>query len=826
MALTGLASCSNAKYFISAQLDNYDVKGHTIHVEYGDIFKVPTAFVTDISGAEYDISVKNTFVNQQGRDITKRTGMYDLENNNSYTLTYTALSDEVSIKDLVYQVNCSDTLAPIVSLKAISQQYNVGDTFKVEISNISDASGVDESKTSTLLFNKNTGNFVTLTNNSCVLTEKGNYVLKIHVCDILGNEKDENYEFVVLDSYAEPGTNKSIWGFDCIESLSNIHTKSTSDAVEKEITSEKVNGSDASLKLKFKDDYTFEALLTNGHPVNVNDVGSIVLKIYSTNLVDKITFINETNARKVSLDYQVLKNEWFDLEFDPNSIFDENGTINSLTMRIWVEEEADIYIDGIYYTNYVPPWQDEDIAEGLLADFSEEGYLGRLSTVTSADYSTFGGSYYLLKEGSSEIPEGATGGVLKFTSTTDPKNSSVSRDGFHYDYGYKLPTENLNYLIFRLRIDAVEPRYVLELSFDTNIEKTGYTWIDIVPTGDWQNVIVTREALYRALDKDASYITGMNVRIEKYTNQEIVCLFDTIAVISKTREQMLKDGDFDYSFSSVDDLDILATTADSIAKDDEATDGYCAKTTTAYADQGSGMFIYFNDLPINAYKSINLRLKASERVYFAFNEDEVCYYSDVDEKGYVIYNLIDIARTYSNISVISKFSMIRNSFAGIEICVDYIELIHSEPHNYDFSSLDDNDNDIFTATDGWTLHGIVEDASASNGFAYKVTTPANTWNGRAVLYFDEKITISEFTNIYITIKCDTTQICLSADDIYSDNPERTFVIVEGSNSYQTIDLLSNNYISVLSSFDRLYFASGCTEKSVDFYIDKITLVHK
>ena len=228
-------------------------------------------------------------------------------------------------------------------------------------------------------------------------------------------------------------------------------------------------------------------------------------------------------------------------------------------------------------------------------------------------------------------------------------------------------------------------------------------------------------------------------------------------------------------------------------------------------------------IEIEDYSHINVYVKTESLVHTGFyiNENKQVYnwgaydsFTAVDIKPFVQAN---------GESIISSFIVGDTDRTGYWY-IDRIELVELVHHNFDFSSLDDNDADMMSSYGGFTLSGIVGDADASNGFAYKFTTPAVTWGeNRAVLTLDNAISPSDYRAIILVVKVTVTQVCICADDVYSAG---TFVLPEGKDGYQEINLLSSAYISALSSISHIYFAAGCVNQAVEFYLDKIVFVEK
>lgn len=694
-----IACNSEPQYFITFNKQNYNVNGNTIHVEYGDMFTVPSAYLTDADGEELDVDIDWSFKNAQGTECKNYTKMYYMENGESYTLTYTALTDETQIANLVYTVECSDTLTPQVSLIGLRTLYGVGDKCTFAIQNISDASGVNNAKTSVKAYDSN--GEVAINNYSFDLATAGSYRLEIYTEDNCGNGKNDVYNITVVDEYVEPQAQNTLWGFESANATACVSPASSSDNFTWSITNEKVDSSSNSLKLELKAGAQVNFYLTNGSGLPVEEIGDVIFHVYATNLVDNFRVYSRVDEREVKFDYKILKNKWIDLTFDAHEMFDDPYyEVTELRVTFWAEEDSTLYIDGVYTTTYIPPWKDENLQgsmwtkqgalkSGLLADFDEAEYEQIIGDVSGTDYSTPGGQYEILPAGSSEIPQGSSGGVLKFTTTTVPRvanpSDMYSRDGFHIDFSYGIDIVQLPYFTFN--VDLQGKKYMrLTVMLQTDMGETSYLWlpVDYVPEGGYQKIILSPSEMLGRVEKSATTVTGMYLRFLRSEADynadpgDWTLYMDSIEYYyADPLETMYANND--YAFNAIDHLQLVEAVGNSvlsgIVQDENAKDGYVLKAVTSYDGTCSGVLISLNDIDVNDYEQINVRLRTAwpgnpdgNGVSIYIN-GEYCEYDTWT--SYTEINILDLFEG----DVISSVQIGRKTCAGIEIYVDEITFI-------------------------------------------------------------------------------------------------------------------------------------------------------
>ncbi len=282
----------------------------------------------------------------------------------------------------------------------------------------------------------------------------------------------------------------------------------------------------------------------------------------------------------------------------------------------------------------------------------------------------------------------------------------------------------------------------------------------------------------------------------------------------------------DYDFGSADDPDLTAAlshnggTVVGIVADSDATGGYALKGITGLHNDVSGIQIFFNDIDVNDYLDIVIRLRTTNGVQIEANGVGLTYgtystYTDVSLLAKMKEHEIDM---------LSTLSIGRAMLNNIEIYVDSIKFVEIPDYSeldYDFGSLDDTDIVAVAAYNGGTVNGIVADSAAADGFALKATTVFDN-NVGVQIRFGE-LNISDYAAIRLifrTAGADSGRVSLSLNG-GSDWGYGAYA------SYTTVDLLAkfiekNTGETVLSSLE--IFRSSVA--GIEIYIDSITLVKK
>ncbi len=753
--LFAFAGCKDSKYFIEVNWNEVEVgEKNTIHVEYGETITVPSGIVTDNSGEEFDVVVTHKLVDSTGKDITARIPIYTLAHGMTYTLTYHAESTEVEIKDLIYTIECSDTVAPNVTVSGFRAMYNVGDTVEFTVSNVTDASGYKEDSIKLSVKHVGSNQEIALTDDSFVIEQAGEYQLIVQAEDNVGNKLNDIKTFKAAELYQEPAVDNVLWGFDSDNAYSNLSALSDSDTFMYDITDEKVENSGKSLKLSLEANTTANFLLNNGNSTPIVEMEYVEFRVYATNLIDRFS-IYTSDYTEINFDYRILKNQWLTIKFNPTQYYAETASIDSLNIKIWVEEDAELYIDGVYYSDKILPWQDPTLAPQVIADFDEIEYADRLGPLNSLNNSSYGGVATIHVAGDAEVPTGANGGVLKLASTSicsQTEDKTKARDGFYYDCAGKVSLDEIEAFYFRINYDNYQ---YLSLHFALVTDMgTQYYWKSLpAPGTGFEYLVITKEEMlnadYTCLDPDASYFTGFYIRMYKATDNTVNTYFDEIGYITAAdAAKPFNSGNYEFeSYAELMHVSAFGSASYSMYKDG---DRGVLKVNTAYNATESGLNIAFNNLDVSRYERIKVTLKAPTGTNLNINGTYVEY------KTYTDYAELDLKALAeeNGFETLSSFGVGRKTTVT-NMYIDKIEFIEkSDSYNYDFSNADDPDKNAAMSFNDGIIEGIVADTDAIDGFALHAVTGLNmsTISGVKIIFND--INVTDYTKIIVRLKTD------------------------------------------------------------------------
>ena len=260
-----------------------------------------------------------------------------------------------------------------------------------------------------------------------------------------------------------------------------------------------------------------------------------------------------------------------------------------------------------------------------------------------------------------------------------------------------------------------------------------------------------------------------------------------------------------------------------IVDDANASNGKALKAEKSYGDNRlTGMRLDFaSAINVASYSEINLYLRTESNMHTGIYLNGGAQVYNWGQYG--AYTAVNI-KSYCNSESISSLTsvLLADTDRTGSIYLDKIELVEIIPHNYDFSALDDNDAETMSGY-SVTFTGIVADAEASNGFAYKFVTPASTFDHRAALAFDNPIDPDDYDAIVVVAKVSVLNLLISGDNVYSTG---TFISMDGVDAYKEYNILDNSYIKSLDSISTLYFTNGHSATATEVWIDKVVFYEK
>ena len=626
------------------------------------------------------------------KDGNRKAGTLQMKHGEVYTVNYTATNGEIELTR-EYKLYAYDTTLPELTLLDIQRSYNVGDNVSIKVNTIS--YDVDYEKSTFILKNETKGTETALSfkdNNAFVAeTESESYKIIANLVDTNGNTQKFEYGFVIAGNFKDTEiANNDIWDFDEIGYINNIKVSGESDDLDYSIVTTGIPEDTASigvgkgaLKLELKEGERYVFTLTNGDGVVVSDTSTIAFRIWATEVIDIFELYNTSDGTMRDLSWKAnQRGKWQDVEFDPLGAFAYDYTIESVRIVLSCEQDVTVYIDSIFYNDYVEKWRDEDIASDEIAVFDDPGYLERVSEPLNIDSTTFGGSWEYVTEvpGTTDF----TGGVLKFTSTYDAwaTSDNRSRDGFKFEFFDKLSYDEIGGFMFR--VYCVDPHQVLSVTFvDQRMGISGAYWLSIDGVvGEWITVVLTKDMLKDVIE-GYSNLTHMSLRflrraeLQVEGQDEYHCYIDKISLYEINYDRI------DYTFEDDYDSRIVQSVyySSPFRVEDEGTnDGWAIHSTTGFSATGSGIKINFNHLDLSQYSSIYVRVKTTvngsnnNRIDINGNDTYFVY------GGYNEYTTIDLLPYFlkNGFTHLDNIQLSAKTAEGIGIYVDEIVLVKKE----------------------------------------------------------------------------------------------------------------------------------------------------
>ena len=595
--------------------DKVQINDKGFVVEANQTVTIPQCEVYDNSGNYCDdFQVVRVITDQNGN---RKSGTLQMKHGEVYKVVYSATNGEVELtKEMM--LYCYDTILPELSLLNMQKIYNKGDTISIKVNSISN--DVDFENSSIVLQNQTTGIITELsftdTYSFVAENESEIYTIVANLMDINGNVNVIEQQFVIVGKFVDRNIDKNnVWDFDEAGYLNNIKIAGESDELQYSIeTTEVPDGVlGGALKLELKADERYVFTLIDGNGFTIEDCSKIGFKIWASEVIDIFELYNVDDATMYDLSWRVNKrNSWQNIEFNPLGAFSSFYKFNSIKIILSCEQDVTVYIDSIYYIDYVEPWRDEDIADDELALFDDIGYLERITEQLAGD-NTYGGTWQIV----TSVPETTdfSGGVLKFISDTDAYGVSgaFARDGFKYQLFDKLSYTDLvgKGFLFRMYLENTQTSLDVYV-YDQKLGMIQLGWFPLRGSSDrWVNIIIPYDQIADRIS-GCENITYLNIRIIRRTEDseagvtEHVTYFDKIGIY---------DIDYDkFKYNFVDDYDTLAVEnlgyctgyrkEDALAKDGWALYGITDLDTTM-----SGVNIKFNHLDLSEYASIYVRLR-------------------------------------------------------------------------------------------------------------------------------------------------------------------------------------------------------------------------
>ena len=424
------------------------------HAEYGERFLIPDPVVKNAD--ENDVTFVVT--DSEGKEVTRaQLGSFYPEIG-EYTLTFTLGSLSASAK-----IVCSDTKGPAVEYTDHVRTVFEGDEFAVPTFTATDISGVDEQSESLKIYLNEEGGAEQTASEGKLTAAAGAkaYLFEYKVKDTHGNESVTVLKTDVKADYDDPDIAEgTMWDFDeaGYANLVAEHTAYDTQTAEFSIVQGEPGGvKGGALKLTCSEDGVFAGVrLLRGKTVNTGEISRIVIRLYADNELS-IFSVGALREDLAAVEYADLSaNVWHTLEINPRALHPDQVDVSELEIRFRNTGTTNVYIDEIYAVSF---YEDEELAEGCLGDFDEEGYLANIEQagydigkgMITAEYDIIAKED--LPEG--ELRDGASeGGVLKVDCndvwTEDFAGYGVLGDGVKYYFPQEINTKDIKQLYIKI----------------------------------------------------------------------------------------------------------------------------------------------------------------------------------------------------------------------------------------------------------------------------------------------------------------------------------------------------------------------------------------
>lgn len=442
----------------------YVEDGDYYFAEYGNSVYVPAA-QAQYKGEATDIAVKQTVSDASGKAVTLLGRQFMPVHGGVYTVLYSvdesAAQDVESVK---ITIKCLDSQGPQAEFKSSMQNgAYAGDSVYLPLFLLNDKTGVDESKTYVEVIAPS-GEKAAIRKGEEKVTrlegytsgeeyftpeEIGKYAVKFYAADTLGNVSVSELSCVVTEKFSDDSLAENVlFSFDRNEYKNTVFQESGSAqlAIESENLPERQDGAakKAMLKISLENDSYGKFFFNGFKRINAdeNNVGDIHFRVFSTATHAKFA-VTSADEKTTYIYKRYWRPGWNDFSFSAKTVLGWYGEFEDFYLTVETEDAALIFIDEIYYDVL---FRDEEIAENVLADFDEAGYIqhaGQYSAETQSEISV------VRKEEIEDerVREGVNGGALKIGVS--------STSGFAVNFQKPLAFSSFGTITVRMYIPAI-----------------------------------------------------------------------------------------------------------------------------------------------------------------------------------------------------------------------------------------------------------------------------------------------------------------------------------------------------------------------------------
>ena len=465
-ALCGiLAGCAGKSFSV------YDAEGnlvfdssHTgIEVEYGTAYMLPQN--VQIGGKKTELTSVALYDSNENQ-LTLSYGAYQFLAVGDYAVRY-----EAGGQNAEYTISCVDTSLPVITVVTQDFYGILGERAALPTCTYTDRAGINQDSVSMTVAAPD-GSAVSVTDGTFLLEQVGNYIVTVSVSDNNGNRSELPVTVICYDRFVDEERGENvIYSFDDEQYL-NLTIDLTSGgtasqsiveegypAIENEPVGNKV--------LAVSSDKTFGDVSTQftlHEDLLARGGYRIAVRIAVSTDTDYIKlFRNAENMDDSGLAGQMFglkANTWYEWEIDPLA-YGYNANFKDFVITFRDKGDTTLWIDEIYF---MPVKFEDDMDEGVLADFDEEGYLynvyqnvycdpttTRGFRVTGTDFSIESGEALPAENGDNTHAPGlgAEGSALKLVT-------SDAYGGMTYMFPEPVDLNAISRLTFRMYVESAQ----------------------------------------------------------------------------------------------------------------------------------------------------------------------------------------------------------------------------------------------------------------------------------------------------------------------------------------------------------------------------------
>ena len=541
----------------------FDSKTTSVTVEYGATYALPSNVQLD--GEKVTLDGLKMY-DGEGNECKLSYGSYQFMKTGDYEVHYT-----VGEETFVFTVTCADTVYPEIAMHAATLYGIVGERVVLPNFTAEDLAGIDRA-TERFTVTDPDGNETAVADDRSFLIEKvGDYTVTYTIADNNGNVSSKAFTVTGIARYRDETRAESvIYSFNYADYLNlTMDVPEQVDAkheivasgyptIENEAADNKV--------LKITSEATFDDVYTQFllHENLLASTGHrIVVRFAVSTDTDYVKLFKDrsslTDRGLVAQRFGLKANVWYDLEINPIS-FGYNVEFKDFVLMFRDKGETALYIDEIYFTPI--EFEDTQLAEDVIADFDETGYLANIYQNVFGDPTTTrnervdGSTFSIVSE--AELP--AANGADTHTPSLAPSGGALkvetafNRGGVTFMFPQPVDLNEIVSLTFRIRIEKNPEAVVIGFFNGLGYDGGNNRWLEAAKSGyfdgEWYELDFSAEHLktYTANDEISGFYLYTIARGYPATHGHTVYI-DEISVVRRNAVSEQTERTF-ASFSS------------------------------------------------------------------------------------------------------------------------------------------------------------------------------------------------------------------------------------------------------------------------------------